>query len=328
MKRFAALALLTVAISPTLTQEVRWFKGNTHTHTINTDGDSSPDTVVRWYKEHGYQFLVITDHDMLTPTDGLNSIFAAPGKFLIMQGEEVTDNFNGAPVHLNAIFPKIVVAQQHGTSVAETMQKNARAIRAAGGLPQLNHPNFGWAITAADILAAPAITHFEVWNGHPLVHNRGGGGSPSTEEIWDAVLSTGRKLYGLATDDVHHFKNEYSTDRANPGRGWIMVRARELSPQAIVAAIERGDFYASTGVRLKSNEVNSTEIRIELPEATGRTPRRYRTHFIGKDGVILKTDVSLAPSYAFTGNELYIRARIESSAGEFAWTQPIFPVKR
>ena len=54
----------------------RWYKGNTHTHTLNSDGDSTPDDVVRWYREHGYQFLVLTDHNVLTSVDGLNAVHA------------------------------------------------------------------------------------------------------------------------------------------------------------------------------------------------------------------------------------------------------------
>jgi hypothetical protein len=68
----------------------RWFKGNLHTHTLNSDGDSTPEEVVRWYREHGYDFLVLTDHNFLTAVDGLNAVQGAPGKFLVVRGEEVT----------------------------------------------------------------------------------------------------------------------------------------------------------------------------------------------------------------------------------------------
>ena len=57
----------------------RWFKGNTHTHTLNSDGDSTPDDVVRWYREQRYHFLVLTDHNIVTPVEGLNAVFAASG---------------------------------------------------------------------------------------------------------------------------------------------------------------------------------------------------------------------------------------------------------
>jgi hypothetical protein len=63
---------------------LRWFKGNTHTHTLNSDGDSSPDDVARWYREHGYHFLVLSDHNYLTSVEGLNALFGADQRFLII----------------------------------------------------------------------------------------------------------------------------------------------------------------------------------------------------------------------------------------------------
>ncbi|HEV8383251.1 MAG TPA: hypothetical protein VGQ11_00155, partial [Candidatus Acidoferrales bacterium] len=156
-------------------QQARWYRGNTHTHTINSDGDSAPDTVVRWYKEHRYHFVVISDHDAVTPVDGLNALFAAPGKFLVLQGEEVTDRLDAAPVHLIAVGVRETVPPQGGASIPEILQRDARVIRAAGGVPHVNHPNFGWALNAEQIAAVADARHFEIWNGHPLVNNRGGG---------------------------------------------------------------------------------------------------------------------------------------------------------
>ena len=69
----------------------RWYKGNLHTHTVNSDGDSTPHEVASWYREHGYQFLVLSDHNHLTDITGLNALHAAREKFLLIPGEEVTD---------------------------------------------------------------------------------------------------------------------------------------------------------------------------------------------------------------------------------------------
>ncbi|MFQ5817452.1 MAG: CehA/McbA family metallohydrolase [Terriglobia bacterium] len=324
MKRQIALALLVVLLSAdVVVAQTNWYRGNTHTHTINTSGEASPDVVVRWYKEHGYHFVVLTDHDSLTPVEGLNAVFAAPGKFLVLAGVEVSDSLERTPVHLNGIGVRQAVLPQGGASVADILNRDARAIRAAGGLPHVDHPNYRWALTADDIAAATEIRHFELWNAHPDAHNRGGG-SPSTEELWDQVLSTGRLLYGVATDNAIYFYGEFSAARANPGRAWIVVQAAELTADAIVAALDRGDFYATTGVALKNYQADERGIRIELSEETGRNAPRYRTYFIGKDGMVLKRDVSLHPSYQFQGDELYVRARIEASTGALAWTQPVF----
>jgi hypothetical protein len=327
MTRRGWLGLLAaLLVAQGVAAQARWFRGNTHTHTINSDGDSSPDAVVRWYKEHYYDFVVISDHNAITPVEGLNAVFAAPGRFLVIQGEEVTDHLDLSPVHLIGVGVRQAVPPQGGATIPEILSRDARAIRAAGGVPHINHPNFGWALTAAQIAAADA-RHFEIWSGHPLVNSRGGGGSPSAEEIWDIVLSTGRLIYGVAVDDAHQFKGEFSAWAVNPGRGWIVVRATELSAAAILAAFDRGDFYCSSGVEFKSYEANAREIRIVLRQETGITAPRYRTFFIGKDGAVLKQDDSLTPSYQFQGSELYVRARIESSNGSMAWTQPVFPKK-
>src|SRR5438876_377742 len=85
------LVWLAAAQSPAPEATGRWYKGNLHTHTVNSDGDSSPDDVVRWYREHRYDFLVLTDHNYFTPVDGLNALFGADEKFLVVRGEEVTD---------------------------------------------------------------------------------------------------------------------------------------------------------------------------------------------------------------------------------------------
>src|SRR5262245_19420630 len=92
----------------------RWFKGNTHTHTLNSDGDSTPDDVVRWYREHDYEFLVLTDHNYLTSVDGLNAVHGADQRFLIIKGEEVTEQLAGKPLHLNALDPTALVPPQGG----------------------------------------------------------------------------------------------------------------------------------------------------------------------------------------------------------------------
>ena len=93
-RRSGACAVVCVALAASAalsaqprSEQARWFKGTTHTHTLNSDGDSTPDEVVRWYREHGYQFLVLTDHNFLTSIDALNALHGADQKFLLIRGE-------------------------------------------------------------------------------------------------------------------------------------------------------------------------------------------------------------------------------------------------
>src|SRR5678816_3844369 len=116
----------------------RWFKGNLHTHTLNSDGDSTPDDVVRWYREHGYNFVTITDHNYLTSVDGLNALHGADDQFLVMKGEEVTDRFQNKPVHLNGFAPNTFIKPPGGSSVLDMAQRMIDAIRRAGAAPSVN----------------------------------------------------------------------------------------------------------------------------------------------------------------------------------------------
>ena len=193
--------------------------------------------------------------------------------------------------------------------------------------------------------------------------NTGDEQHPSVECIWDAVLT--RRLgelnlpiiYGTATDDAHNFTT-MNTGAANPGRGWVMVRTRYLTPERILRSLQRGDFYASTGVTLKDVKFADNVLSVEIDPKPGV---EYRTRFIGtlrgydtktsprsEDpkahltlkysadvGKVLAEQTGPKASYKLNGQELYVRARIISSAKkqnpavegdlEMAWVQPVRP---
>ncbi len=318
----AMLALGTVvtgqqqAASPSL----RWFKGNTHTHTLNSDGDSTPDEVVRWYREHGYHFVFLTDHNFITDVSALQALHGADDRFLVIKGEEVSASFDKKPLHINGLDPAERVEPRTGTSVVDVLQKNVDAIRAVEGVPHINHPNFRWAISPEELGAVRNNKLFEVFNGHPMVNNLGGGDRPSLEEAWDMLLSQGLELYGLATDDAHHFKRPWDSTSSRPGQGWIVVRAPALEARALLAAMERGDFYASTGVTLSDYEATSQAVRVTVRKDGWS---RYRIDFIGKGGTVLETATDSPAEYHIRGTEGYVRAKISDSNGHVAWTQPI-----
>ena len=305
--------------------KLHWYKGNTHTHTINSDGDSTPDEVVRWYREHGYNFLVLTDHNFITNVDGLNSVYGAEEQFIVIRGEEVSDKFGEKSIHINGLNVERLVKPQGGKTLVELIQRNVNEIRDARGVPHINHPNFGWAITADELKKVENNKLFEIYNGHPLVNNLGGGGKPGLEEMWDAILSSGKLLYGIAVDDAHHFKDPWNKNASHPGKGWIVVRAAQLSSTAILEAMEKGDFYASTGVELTDYQVNEKQMTISINEV--RTSK-YRVQFIGKGGRVLKEEITNPAVYQFRGDEMYVRAKVIESNGKFAWTQPVMPGKR
>jgi len=181
--------------------------------------------------------------------------------------------------------------------------------------------------------------------------------------MWDIVLTWRLAelhlpvMYGLAVDDGHRYHDMPSRE-SNPGRGWVMVLAEELSASSLIEAMEKGSFYASSGVTLRQIAATDNELTVEVEPVEGET---YEIEFIGTRkgydtashpvvddegketvatrryspdvGAILKTVQGTRGTYHFTGDEIYVRVRITSSAhhpnpselGDLkqAWCQPV-----
>lgn len=289
------------------------------------------------------------------------------GSFLLIPGEEITQYRDGKAAHMNAINIVEPIPEQPGETLTDILIGDLRAIRdqrARTRRPMigvLNHPNFIWSQTAEDILALKDLRFFELYNGHPLVHMLGDSLHASTERMWDIVLTQRARrgeplLYAVATDDAHDYL-DFSPAHRNPGRGWIVVRSPVLTADSLVAAMERGDFYASNGVELTDVRRTRSSLSLVIRPEPGTS---YVTQFIGtrvgydttskavRDtagtlltrrysedvGQVLAESTGLSPRYSFQGDELYVRARVVSSTAkanpayegevEMAWIQPIW----
>ena len=285
------------------------------------------------------------------------------GKFLLMQAEELTDRFQGVPIHINATNLKNYIPPQGGSSLATVIQNNVNAVleqRKKTGqpmFPHINHPNFGWALKPTDMIQLKGEQFFEVYNGHPAVNNYGDAKHLSTVQIWDIINAYRVGIYklplmfGLATDDAHNY-HQIAIGKSNTGRGWVMVKAPALSAPSIIEAMEKGDFYSSSGVSLSTIQTTKESFSFKISTEKGVT---YKTWFVGtrnnfknsKDlakrnsldpsaagiGEILGQTNSIEPKYNFKGDELYVRAHVVSSKKksnpyssgeqEQAWLQPI-----
>ncbi len=225
------------------------------------------------------------------------------------------------PVHINGLDVGAKVDPQGGTSLADVLQRDVDAIRRVRGVPHVNHPNFRWAFSTDELRQVRNMRLLEIFNGHPQVNNLGGGGVPGLEEVWDAILSSGTLMYGIAVDDAHTFKQPGNPAVAGPGRGWVMVRAERLEARAILQALEDGRFYASTGVELSDYVATERAMTVTVKQDTWA---KYRIQFIGKGGRVLREAIESPAEYVFRGDETYVRAKVIESNGRVAWVQPVF----
>lgn len=394
--------------------EAKWFKGNTHAHSLWSDGDGLPEMAAAWYKDHGYAFLALTDHNLLQRGEKWKEIakldqthkvlekcanrFGAEwnqtrkqgdklevrlktledfrtkldeaGRFLLIEGEEITDKRS---VHLTALNLAECLKPQGGADPLASLNADIAAVRKAaekGGRPMpvfINHPNFSYALTAEDLAEAREARFVEIANAHPIVKNLGDAQHPPVERLWDIAnaIRVGRlkipPLLGVASDDTHEY---HAGKGAMPGLAWLMARARELTVEALFAALERGDFYGSSGVLLKTLDYDAARgtLTVEVqPEegveytisfvgtlagvdTTGQPanavdkqgkPLRVTQKYSDEIGKTLSEVKGVRGSYQLTGGELYVRAVVRSSQPPLrkdlprqAWTQPVGWEKR
>lgn len=364
----------------------RWYKDKGYDFLVHTDHNmilegerwrtfpADNPTLLQYIKEYGKDWAEMKpDEDneekvqvRLKTLEEFRSLYEEPEKFLLIMGNEIS---NPHAVHLLAfeqdrVIPAVSGSLDERESMIRETVISLAGYRSQTGIntwPVLAHPNFRWAITAEMMIGNPDLRFFEVYNGHPQVNNDGDEFRAGTDRIWDIVLANrlatgGKLLYGLATDDTHN----YHSEGASPGKGWVMVRSDILTPEAVLNALDRGDFYASTGVRLKELAFNGKRLKVTIDPTEGT---EYLIEFIGtikgfdnqsqpavdadgneienttriytsEIGTVLKEYRGLSATYKFNGDELYVRARITSTADQVdpnsgritgkqkAWIQP------
>jgi len=418
---------------------LKWFRGQLHVHTYWSDGRGFSEQAVAAYKQRGYEFLCITDHNRFaedtntwrevvakegswppkvsqtifdtyvqafgkdwverkteSKTNGLitsvrlktyaeiRAKFEEPGTFILLPGVELTQTLNGFGVHLNYINLPLTLPGIKGASLIKTVkgpktlsalitQNAAEAEQAASEqqkpyMLMLNHPFWVYYdLVPQNLMDCPKIRFFEVCNGgsdhapHPKAL------SYTVEKFWDIVNAfrsiRGKPLlYGVGSDDAHFYDAKRSNGYAGVSDAWVMVRAAALTQEHLIAAMQRGDFYASSGVLLEEAAFTPADntLRVTVKADQGVN---YRIHFIttkqGFDqtvtevaspaekgrpartipiysddiGRTVKTVVGTNATYRLEADDLYVRARVESDSPsktaphfhpkvKMAWTQP------
>ena len=272
-------------------------------------------------------------------------LFEKPEEFLVIHSEEITDRYEGKHVHMNATNIQEKIDPQGGNSISEVMQNNLDAVlkqRKETGvpiMPHINHPNFHYSISLQDMISLKGERFFEVYNGHPTVHNMGDSTHISTEEMWDQInisyIAAKKPLmYGLATDDSHNY-HKMGKKWSNSGRGWVVVKSDTLSAPALIEAMEKGDFYSSTGVSLKTLDYDKKNVKVEVEPEAGVN---YTITFLGclkgeTEVKELKVVEGTAADFEIKDDILFVRSKITSTKlqenpiedikYESAWTQPL-----
>ncbi len=284
----------------------KFYRGNLHTHSNRSDGGLEPQDVCGRYKAAGYDFLCLSDHFLqnfdfpLTDTRPFRD-----ETFTTIIGAEL----HAPNTHLGELWHILAVGLPldfAATSASETGPQLARRAAEAGAFVGIAHPQW-YGLNTEDGLSIDAAHAVEIYN-HTceLLSAR-----PDGVVMFDHLLNAGRKLTGFAADDAH-----FKADGAFGG--WVQVKAEELTPEALLAALKAGHYYASQGPEILSVERDGDKLHVETTPArsislAGRASASEVVH--GEAITTATLDLS-----KFAGS--WCRMVVTAADGKRAWSQP------
>lgn len=314
-----------------------WYKGNLHSHTTNSDGHLSPAEALKLFREHGYSFLAITDHDRYSdyrPDFDGDDFIILPGyeasavlyddcdskhrakahhvNAILGTSKMLREAREPLPKHLEQLPQRVYFKEWNGAAVLHDM---AEQMRAMGFIAMYNHPVWS-RVSESDFVGEAGIFALEIFNYN--TENESGTGFDTVH--WDTMLRAGRRVWGVASDDNH---NEGLFD--DTCGGWVVVRAQELSHDAIIENLLAGNFYSSAGPEIYDWGVRNGRAFVDCSKVS-------RINFIAGgdvgDGVTIMADSLknrlISGEYKLKGRETYVRAECIDKYGRKAWTNPIF----
>ena len=278
-----------------------WYKAAFHVHTTQSDGRLSPEEALDWYQQQGYDIVSLTDHRRLT----LGAPASHHGGLLTIAGVEL----DGPGYHMVGLGAQALPESLERLPA----QVAANAIRDGGGIAIMAHP-YWTGQTSADIAKVEGVHGMEVFN-TVCEQERGLGYARQT---WDELLEMGRRLWGLAVDDTHWIGDE-------AGQGFVMIRAPELTEEAVVTALAEGSFYASQGPIIQ--DLRITEYGGPCLSVRCSACARIVFHAAGPLGRVVHPTAHgmlTGGSIALQADQIYVRVECTDAQGRTAWSNPVY----
>lgn len=244
------------------------YKANLHCHTKDTDtgaGFTTPMQIKELYKSNGYHIVAFTDHNKLTYKDDLNE-----KDFLALPGFEVTWNdpetlmiyhFNCFPKHYGVKEAYYPLDQDF---TLENVNRLIKSYVDNDYLVMYNHPaasfHGSFHHETQDFLGIKGIFAVELYNNIVEKINRTGW----SDNYYDAMLRGDHQIWAVAADDNHSGWKGLDFPPDSPYSkymgGFVMIKAKELSHECIMKALENGDFYSCAGNNGKAPQIYSMHV--------------------------------------------------------------------
>lgn len=288
-------------------QPGQWYRGNTHSHSTESDGRLSMGERFDAYRQTGYDFLVLTDHRKVNDVSAFSD-----ENFLAISGSEVhpENPYGGGTYHIVAmnLHDRINCAELHPNEVLAE-------INAQGGAAVLCHP-YWCGHTIRDYEQLDGYFAIEVYNDTCM--NLCGKGF--SEQAWDDVLDRVGPVVGIAADDAHGTEHDCF-------HAWVMVKSPELTIDAIMNAFRAGAFYSTLGPEIIDLDVVDTgekgqRIAVKCSPARSivfKGQANRGKHLLAPVGELLTE-----AEYDVPNSTKYVRVEIVDQEGKKAWSNPFF----
>ncbi len=315
----------------------QWYKGNIHCHTTVSDGRLTPSQVVELYKSNGYHFLAISDHDVFSDYgsefDDENFITLPAVEAAVVLVDKPGSTYCVKTHHIHGILGPKPVRDKASRAFYEHMEKvpfkpcagtwdgaaEAQALvdtlASHGCMVMYNHPIWS-KVRESDFIDTKGIFALEIFNYGTV--NESGTGYDTT--YWDVMLREGRRVYGVASDDNHN--TEFVQDSCG---GFIVVKAPELTHEAITQAMLDGNFYSSAGPEIYDWGVHDNVAYVSCSPV--ERVNFIAGNYVGAGATVIRENPEESMDYALyrlRGDETYVRVECVDEHGRTAWSNPIF----
>lgn len=276
----------------------KYYKLALHLHTTLSDGRRTPNEVAREYKEDGYDAIAFTDHWVYSEGGSLEGLHIISGCEYNLGGNETVEGVS----HIVSLFTK----SNPSLEKSATNQEVVDAINREDGIAVLAHPN--WSLNRIeDYTNLKGVVATEIYN---AVSDAGQSMRPYSDYYIDMCANSGVYPKIFATDDAHAY------DGKDNRLGWVMVKAEELTNDALKTAIRNGDFYASEGPEVYvSRQGNKLIIDTSPCEIIGTISNLSWD----RDRVLRGNDLTHF-EYEIRKNDKWVRVEVRDKNGKKAWS--------
>ena len=313
-----------------------YYKANLHCHSTFSDGKRSPEEIKKAYMDRGYSVVAYTDHEHVIPHPELcdENFVALTGCELSIKENPTASTLTAKTmkvVHINlyakeidnGVTPCYSTVQDHfkremlehlikkdgeysRTYSPECVNDIIRIAHERGFLASYNHA--GWSLeTAENYMRYEGFDFVEIYN-HGCVTS----GYRDDEHVFSDMLMSGRRVYATATDDNHN-RADFDSPESDSFGGFVMINADALTYSSVMRALERGDFYASTGAYIYSIVRDGSTVTVKTSPSSSIT---LRTTFRHTDTVHDETGEMTEATFTLPSESTNFRIVVTSKDGK------------